>query len=244
MFNKETRKLYPDLIPEMEVINELIKEIGKGVTSSIDPINQDGTVMPKIIWKLRTYIEVSRQRVLDFTLSIGELWNSRNVGGAFVLLRCIYENVVYLYHVYKQLERYIKKNDFHSCDEMIMKSLFGAKMKEKGLPDIGNVLTMIDKLDKLITGFRDIYDNLSEFTHPNYFAMAGLYCEFVNEPYIHSHIDGALGLNKKNLSIIINSLIPSLKGFNMFLNNIEELYEPLNKLSEDDFKSNNKYTKL
>lgn len=235
MFNVHTRKLYPDLVPEMERVEALTRNILHTVSASVDPKNQDGTVMPKIVWKYKSYMEISKQRILDFVLSVANEWNYGNVGATFVLLRCIYENEAYLYDIYLQLGNFIEKKDFNSCNELIMNRLFGIKMEKEGFPKISNVLTAVNKLNKLIPGFREIYDNLSELSHPNCLAM-NLYAEFHETPYIHTHVDAALALTKRNFSTILNSITPSLMMIENLFKKIETLYPALTSLSDEDQK--------
>ena len=42
-------------------------------------------------------------------------------------------------------------------------------------PKAINALTFRDHMDKIIPGFRDAYDRMSEFAHPNYSGVFGLF---------------------------------------------------------------------
>jgi hypothetical protein len=55
-----------------------------------------------------------------------------------------------------------------------MKLLVGSK-NEKDFPTAINVLTFVDEMNKSIAGFREQYDKLSEFAHPNWAGTTGLY---------------------------------------------------------------------
>lgn len=232
MFNVFTRQLYPNLLDKIIELEGFIQDIIYLREPAIDPSGKP--VMPKVVWKLKTYVEITKHRVADFSIAVCNEWNMGNVGAAFVLVRCIYENQAYIFDILNQIESFIQNKDFNSCDDLIMNRLFGTKISQAGLPKIQNVLTVIDKLDKTIPGYRHHYDILSEFSHPNYWAMAQLYCKFHEKPYVHSEISSACGVNENNLDFLINSMIPSFMAFKDFLKSIDQIYPELTKLSNED----------
>lgn len=44
-----------------------------------------------------------------------------------------------------------------------------------------NILTMVDRVDKEIPGFRGVYDNLCELSHPNWAGTLGTYTKIDRE---------------------------------------------------------------
>lgn len=58
-------------------------------------------------------------------------------------------------------------------DNLLSQLLLGSKIYPE--PAAINILTLIDRLDKSVGILRDGYDRLSEYAHPNYSGVAGLY---------------------------------------------------------------------
>ena len=46
-----------------------------------------------------------------------------------------------------------------------------------------NVLTAVNRLDKEFGGLRQMYDNLCEFTHPNWSGVMGSYSKIDKQEY-------------------------------------------------------------
>lgn len=53
-------------------------------------------------------------------------------------------------------------------------------------PDPINVLTFVDQLDREVPGARKAYDTLSEFAHPNWNGVAGIYCRTDYDQHVAS----------------------------------------------------------
>lgn len=236
MINVYILTLYPNLSDKIVQLNELIIDIGNQRLPIINPKNSDGSIMPKIVWKFKMYMEIAKHRIYDFSISVCEECNLGNIGAAFVLTRCIFENEVYIFDVMEQLKKYINEKNFAGCNELIFNRLLGVKIQRKDMPIIPNVLTMIDKLNKVIPGFKVHYDQLCEFSHPNYFAMMHLYAEMHHESNVYVGINRAYSIKESNIALLINSLIPSLKAIKLFLEDIDKLYPALTELSNDDEK--------
>ena len=84
------------------------------------------------------------------------------------------------YEFSKQLSDLVPVDDFEAIDNLTTKYLFGTRDEEllKEFPDLRarQILNSIDMVDKhVISGFRDHYETLSEFCHPNSFGHRGLF---------------------------------------------------------------------
>ncbi len=59
-------------------------------------------------------------------------------------------------------------------DNLLMRALLGRKDRDVSLNPM-NVQTYIDHMDKQFQGMGQMYDNLSEYAHPNWFGVMSLY---------------------------------------------------------------------
>lgn len=63
-------------------------------------------------------------------------------------------------------------------NDILMKLLMGSKKKvtdDVDWPTAVNVKTFVERLERKIPGFHAAYDTLSEYAHPNWHGVAGLY---------------------------------------------------------------------
>ena len=66
-------------------------------------------------------------------------------------------------------------------DRILSQLLLGSKQYPE--PAAINILTLIDRLDKATGFLRESYDRLSEYAHPNFNGVAGLYSTIDKENY-------------------------------------------------------------
>lgn len=89
---------------------------------------------------------------------------------AMTLTRSIFESVAVMTYVNEQLSA-IAEGALEISDathESFRSLLFGMRHRSSGGFTSRNVLTLVDKADKRTKGFRDLYDKLCEYTHPNF----------------------------------------------------------------------------
>lgn len=107
-------------------------------------------------------------------------WNASNPLSAVLNARASMETFASYYEFSKQLSDLVPVDDFEAIDNLTTKYLFGTRDEEllKEFPDLRarQILNSIDMVDKhVISGFRDHYETLSEFCHPNSFGHRGLF---------------------------------------------------------------------
>jgi len=131
---------------------------------------------------LRTLLR-SRLLYLDIVTEI----NESQMIAAFLSTRAHFESTGSIGYFSKYFRAYLKKDSRLEGLDKILRSLslggktFPPKEKEPNRPDTVNVLTQIDAADQIfheiskgekIKPFRDIYDFLSEFCHPNWAGLS------------------------------------------------------------------------
>src|SRR5690625_7890922 len=84
------------------------------------------------------------------------------------------ETVALVFLLYKKLHQVNEEKKIGEIDEFLMNSTFGGRTEDSTLTS-PNILTAIDHTNKKYDKFRQMYDSLSEFVHPNWFGTLGLY---------------------------------------------------------------------
>lgn len=92
---------------------------------------------------------------------------------AAILTRSITENAALIWKLKDILEKRADKSS-EELNTALMRALAGSTTLEKA-PDPYNVLSCLDSLNKTIEGARQTYESLSEFAHPNWRGVMGLY---------------------------------------------------------------------
>jgi len=74
------------------------------------------------------------------------------------------------------IERQLSSGVEMDLDDQMMRLLMGHK-NLADMPQAINVLTFLDRVDKLVPGIRKSYGTLSEYSHPNWHGTALAYSE-------------------------------------------------------------------
>lgn len=143
----------------------------------------------KIAWKLAGYQHALLHRIVALIDACAVAWNQRSALGAMLSARSLMETV----SVFAELERGVAlnlhKEDLAGLDQIGQRGTFASRDPEwiRDHPELTavNVLTYIDKFDKIAKGFRGHYDRLSERCHPNSMGHNFMFAEL-------DHSDGTI----------------------------------------------------
>lgn len=128
----------------------------------------------KLPFKALTLKELLLHRVSVLATSAVELFEQERAIPAVVLTRSIVETLAVLYALHERLISFLKTKNISDLDNFLMQSLMGAR-NQPDLPNPINILTLIDRVEKTVPGFRSVYDNLCEYTHPNWAGTFGAF---------------------------------------------------------------------
>jgi hypothetical protein len=101
---------------------------------------------------------------------------------AAILTRSITENAALTWKLKEILDTRTGKSP-EELDTALMRALAGSTTWEEA-PAPYNVLSCLDTLTKTIDGARQTYESLSEFAHPNWRGVLGLYSKSDKEKFI------------------------------------------------------------
>ncbi|RTL88145.1 MAG: hypothetical protein EKK29_06130 [Hyphomicrobiales bacterium] len=101
-----------------------------------------------------------------------------------------------------------------------MKLLMGSRVFDN-MPDPCQVLTLIDRMDRKISGVRSCYDHLSEIAHPNWAGVLGLYSRRGEEAFSTGFGRRLRGAADRREQIAV-ALVGSLSAFEYAYNKISD----------------------
>ncbi len=102
---------------------------------------------------------------------------------AAVLTRAIAEPIAVLHSLLRNVDKAIDAKDYTNLAEFLRRTMVGSRTDPE-LPQMVNVLTMIDKVDEDFQRFRKSYDDLSEYAHPNWCGVLGAFSKLDRENFV------------------------------------------------------------
>jgi hypothetical protein len=138
------------------------------------------SLIAQIPYKALQIREALLYRATDLADASCALIDTENLVSAACTTRAFQETLAALFYVNRKVKKAIDDENVSALDETLMKALMGSK-NNPDMPDPINVLKMVDRVEKEIPGFRDIYDILSELSHPNWAGTLGIYTKIDTE---------------------------------------------------------------
>lgn len=161
------------LLSEINEAHELIGHIELSLVSSISAC--DISIESKVPLKIVTLHEALKHRVVDIGKSACEFYIERKYIQAIILARAVMESSAAIFYLYYKLDEFMKDKDIYKFDEFIMRCLLGQRIDNKYNIKSINIMTMIEKTEKQFNGFLELYNDLCEYTHPNWSGVMGFY---------------------------------------------------------------------
>jgi hypothetical protein len=96
-----------------------------------------------------------------------------DIASRMLLTRAVAESTAFVWRL-KDLLKDRDKYTTADLQDKVERMLLGWK-KDPEFPQAINIQTMIDHMDRQLPGFRERYDQLSEFAHPNWSGVFGLF---------------------------------------------------------------------
>jgi hypothetical protein len=159
-------------------IEDLITEIRGGLEEmeSSLPSRVDAMVSPesKLPFKALIYRAALIWRMAELSRGAFENFANNQLARAILLTRAAVETAAALWYLCAKLDAAVKAGAVGDIDDYLMKLAMGSRT-DSAMPQAISVLTFVDRVNKDVEGFRDQYDRLSEFSHPNWAGTALLY---------------------------------------------------------------------
>ncbi|MDR9407558.1 MAG: hypothetical protein RI573_01835 [Balneolaceae bacterium] len=136
--------------------------------------------------------------------------------------------------IQKKINKVVESNDVGDIDEFLMKGIFGSRVAGDELKSL-NILTAIDHTDKSHGRYRDMYNELSEFAHPNWLGVGSIYSK--------NKFNGKVEFGKNiDISDTDRILLPFLTATAVLLvafKDLSENFDEFVKLAELDITKSN-----
>lgn len=228
--------LFPEKKTDFQKFLARKNSVAKRKRSSVTPLNSSiPGIAPKLVWVFESYIQASVYRAADLLDLIEISWAHKRPIGAYILARSLAENTAQMFDIATQTENLVEKNDFEGLWRLITNRVFSTRLKdlhETEETQAVNMLTLIDKTDKTFKGFRENYDRLCEFTHPNQFGMTGHYSRLKKEDF-EKQFGNDFGMSQDSLGRIFYSADTALLIFEHYLATLEELLPSVAEICPD-----------
>ncbi len=170
----------------------------------------------KLPFKAMSLHELLLHRVADLSEAAIDLFELRKLVPAAIITRAVYETTAILYSLRVRIEEVIRTKDVDDIDQFFMKSLFGGRVENAPI-ECTNILGAVDRINKKFNRFRDSYDALSEYAHPNWSGLMGSYGNLVKET-------ATLYLGRKASKISLMTALPLLAASHaIFLHDYDEI---------------------
>jgi len=161
-------------------------------------------------------------RFYELAESTFELYTLNFLVGAGVTARSAQETIAAIWFINSKLEHLTKTKDLSHFVQSMKRLSLGWSSVE-GFPEKNNVLKYIDSVDKIMDGrFRQHYNMLSEYAHPNYSGMLGVYSQ-AN----HETLEVTFGFNPHGQRVLKNHIESTLMICIGLLRPIQEGYEKI-----------------
>lgn len=191
------------------------------------------TLESKLPFKAVSFRELLIHRMADLSLVAVDLYECNKIIPAFIITRAATETVAILFVFHKKLSQFVDSKDITQLDEFLNKAMLGSRDSSSHLNSY-NVLTAIDHIDKKFSGFREQYERLCEFTHPNWLGVLASYGRIDQETITLRLGEGG---RKPPRVVGLVPLLQSLKIFEHYYNELAELLQKFNDYYESQKQS-------
>ena len=188
------------------------------------------TLKSKLPFKVLSIRELLLHRVAALSGAAVDLFAQKRAIPAVILTRAIVETLAVLFTFCERLDRFLKEEpkDIGAFDEILMRYLMGARNNPE-MPAPTNIVTLVDRVEKMLPGFRRTYDSLCECAHPNWAGMFGAFAEVDRENF-------ELKLRPAEKSFAYSTGLAALSGslmlFEHYYNDSAELVRKINDYFE------------
>jgi len=222
-----------DIQQQLKQAKLYVKGLKMSLVTRTDPAQV--SLVAKTPFKALQIREALLYRVTDLAEAACVLVDSMNLVSAACITRAFQETAAALFFVNRKIKKAIHDKDVAALDEALMKSLLGAK-NNPDMPDPINVLTFIDKVEKEIPGFREVYDILSELSHPNWAGTLGTYSK-INQEQLWVDFGRNIRLKDSTQIQIVNTLLAGLELIVHIYDEFAEFLPKLITVCENNIKS-------
>lgn len=183
-------------------------------------------VCSKAPYQLLVIREALIWRTEELARNACEAFEKEDFAVVALLARAVAESAALVWYLLKVLEERAGYTP-DQLNDKLMQLLVGMKRKKDkatepdadDLPEAINVATFVKHINRKLPGFDEAYSLLSEFAHPNWLGVVGLYSQHDEENF---RTKFGRGLNDRRGSRLAHALALGLAAFEIGYNSITE----------------------
>ena len=219
--------------PSINNIRLLLDRLRVNLPSGYDISSISTTA--KIPMKVLSLREALIYRIFEISEAATKLYSEEQFVASCILARSAMETTAMLFWLQKRVQRVISENAVDDIDIWLMRAFLGDRDSAiTGKYDALSVLTGVDKVETVYHGFRNQYEFISEFTHPNWAGTFGSYGTDDKEIWrIEFHPSNERN-NSRDWEFILNNLQATLEIFILHYDIIGENQEEFTKICESE----------
>jgi hypothetical protein len=203
---------------------EATARLGASLPSQIDPAALG--VCSKAPYQLLVIREALIWRTEELARNACGAIEKKDFAVAALLARAVAESAAMIWYLVKVLEERAGYTP-DQLNDKLMQLLVGMKRKKDkaaepdatDLPEAINVATFVKHVNRELPGFDEAYSLLSEFAHPNWLGVVGLYSEHDEKNF---RTEFGRGLHPQRGSRLAHALALGLATFEMGYNKITD----------------------
>lgn len=151
---------------------KLLDELTNRLPSSVDSRLKN---MPSLtLYQVVCLRDTLAHRIRDLSEKVAPLFESNQLMPAFLVTRALLETVSLLYELHKKVVSAIERKEVNQLGAWLERVALGRKNVEGAITP-PNILNALDSMNAEYAGVREIYDQLSEYCHPNFAGVIASY---------------------------------------------------------------------
>ena len=197
------------------------RELSQRLTSSLPDKVEVAAIntLSKAPFQLLTVREALFWRTEELARNACDALDKEDFAVAALLTRAIAESAAMVWYLLEILEQRSNYSPGELNDKLMR--MFGGSKQWSDAPQAINVLTFVQRMNKTIPGFEAGYASLSEYAHPNYVGVAGLYSKIDRKN--HTVYFGRSFRAELAGSQLAHALVGALLAFELGYNNIADI---------------------
>lgn len=217
-------------------IQNIISELESDLTFEI--VGKEISAISKLPFKVIALIHALHHRAMDLAKSSYEQYENKSFLSSAILIRSLMETVALVFLLQKKLNRVTEENNMGEIDDFLMNSTFGGRSEDSSLTS-PNILTAIDHTDKKYEKFRQMYDTLSEFVHPNWSGTSGLYSKLDDDEVsaMKGKVSFGKNVNSDAPNFILAPFFSALVVLQLTFSEFAKNFDAFIKIAEDDIRT-------
>jgi hypothetical protein len=213
---------------ELETVRVRIEALEKSLPTELDPL---ALSRAKIPFKALSCREALIWRFTELARDAHEGFAARRLCSAILLTRACVETTAAMWYLLRRIERCLKEEALGDFDDYVMKLSVGSRVNPE-MPRADSVLKFIDGVAKELPEYRDQYEKLCEFAHPNWAGTVGMFCRTDHEK-VMTYYGRDIRDNPYPFAAGVYNLSVALRMFEHSYNKLRDVTPDFVKFCED-----------